>query len=139
MIRGRRDQRGSAAIFLVMFSVVMFAAAGLVVDGGIAINARMRIADDAEQASRAGAGAIDIDHLRDTGELRLRQAEAADAAGRFLQRQGYAPGQYAVVVTGFDRVEVRVRDTVQAGMLALIGVSEFEVKAEAAASPETGE
>ena len=97
------------------------------------------IADDAEQASRAGAGAIDIDHLRATGEVRLDRGRAASAASAFLQDLGYGAAQYTVNVTDLDRVEVRVKDSVRAGMLALVGVDEFDVSAEAAASPETGE
>jgi Flp pilus assembly protein TadG len=134
----RRDERGAAAIFLVMFSVVMFGAAGLVVDGGLAINARMRMADDAEQAGRAAAGAIDLDHLRATGELRLATGLAESAGADYLARLDYQPGQYHVEVTADDRVEVTVTDTVQTGMLALIGIDEFDLEAAAVASPETG-
>lgn len=66
-----RAQRGSMSIFTVIFSVVVFLLAGLLVDGGAAINARLRAADVAEQAARAAADEIDVEHLRATGQARL--------------------------------------------------------------------
>ena len=67
----RRDDRGSMSIFTVIFSVVVFLLAGLLVDGGAAINARLRAADVAEQAARAAADQIDVEYLRATGQARL--------------------------------------------------------------------
>lgn len=61
------SERGSMSVFTVLFSVAVFLLAGLLVDGGAAINARLRAADVAEQAARAGADQIDVDHLRATG------------------------------------------------------------------------
>ncbi|MFC7104684.1 Tad domain-containing protein [Nonomuraea rubra] len=63
----RAGERGSMSVFTVLFSVVVFLLAGLLVDGGSAINARLRAADVAEQAARAGADELDVDHLRETG------------------------------------------------------------------------
>ena len=41
----RRDEGGTATVFVVGFAVVLLACAGLVIDGGSAINARMKLAD----------------------------------------------------------------------------------------------
>ncbi|MFC7645034.1 pilus assembly protein TadG-related protein [Streptosporangium lutulentum] len=59
------------SIFTVLFSVVVFLLAGLLVDGGAAINARLRAADVAEQAARAAADQVDVEYLRETGQARL--------------------------------------------------------------------
>ena len=61
-LRRTRSERGAASVFVVGMSVMLFVCAGLVVDGGLAINARMKVADDAEQASRIGADTLDLLH-----------------------------------------------------------------------------
>lgn len=69
------NERGSMSVFTVLFSVVVFLLAGLLVDGGAAVNARLRAADVAEQAARAGADRIDVEYLRETGQARLLAGE----------------------------------------------------------------
>ena len=49
-------ERGSVAVFTVVFAVAVVFLTALIVDGGIAMNARERAADIAEQAARAAAG-----------------------------------------------------------------------------------
>ena len=63
-MRRRRDERGSATVFVIGFALILFLCAGLVIDGGLAINKRMRIADDAEQAARIGADSINVIEFR---------------------------------------------------------------------------
>jgi Flp pilus assembly protein TadG len=63
---GRRE-RGSVAVFSVVFAVAVVFLTALIVDGGIAMNAKERAADIAEQAARAAAGNIDIAQLRTAG------------------------------------------------------------------------
>ena len=58
-----RSEQGSATVFVIGFAIVLFLCAGLVIDGGLAINKRMRIADDAEQAARIGADSIDVERV----------------------------------------------------------------------------
>lgn len=60
----RPTDRGSLAIYVALLAPAIFALAGLVIDGGGAMVAKQRAADQAEQAARAGANAIDIDALR---------------------------------------------------------------------------
>jgi len=133
----RRDDQGAAAIFLLMLAVVMLLVAGLVVDGGLGINARMRVADDAEQASRAGASAIDVGHLRaHDGQLVLDPEAARQEASSFLMALGYGPSQFSVAVVD-DRVTVTVRDRTETVLLNLVGLRTFEVRADATSSPRT--
>ena len=42
----RGDESGTATAFVVGFAIVLLACAGLVIDGGTALNARMTLADD---------------------------------------------------------------------------------------------
>ncbi|MCP9950632.1 TadE family protein [Actinomadura madurae] len=64
--RHGRD-RGTIAMYTVLFTPIVLLLAGLLVDGGLAIHARQRAADVAEQAARAGANQIDTAALRGTG------------------------------------------------------------------------
>lgn len=135
--RDRPDERGAASVFVVGMAVMLLVCAGLVVDGGLAINARMKVADDAEQASRVGADSIDVDTLRSEQRLVIDQLMAEQRAAQFLSDRGYGAGQYAVSVTG-DSVVVTVRDTVQPMILQIVQIPPFDVEATAASAPETG-
>lgn len=139
-MRRRRDERGSAAIFLIGFAIVLVVAAGMVIDGGLAINKRMRVADDAEQAARAGANEIDIDRLRETGEIVLDQRLAKATAKHYLATLGYGAGQSDITVDQppNSRVRVELRDTQDSFLLQLIMISSFDVRAGADAEPNTG-
>ncbi|WP_336207675.1 pilus assembly protein TadG-related protein [Nonomuraea sp. LPB2021202275-12-8] len=127
------------SVFTVLFSVVVFLLAGLLVDGGSAINARLRAADVAEQAARAGADEIDIDHLRATGEVRmLAEAEVCARADEVITATGGAdvtPASCAVE-QGQALVTVAVRVRWDAFFLAAIGFPGSEMEGEASAAPE---
>ena len=56
----RPGERASIAVFTVVFAVAVVLLTALIVDGGIAMNAKERAADIAEQAARAAAGDIDV-------------------------------------------------------------------------------
>lgn len=133
----RREERGSATVFVIGMAIVLFVCAGLVVDGGLAINARMRVADDAEQAARVGADSVDLDELRAGGEVRIDTTLAANRAAEYLARRGYGVGQYSVAVHD-DGVRVSVSDTTNTAILGLVGVRKYDVRAGATAVPETG-
>lgn len=63
----RKAERGSAALFVAIFAPAMIFMAGLVIDGGAALEAKQRASDIAEQAARAGAGQCDVALLRSQG------------------------------------------------------------------------
>ncbi|NYG55132.1 pilus assembly protein TadG-related protein [Nocardioides perillae] len=130
----RRDERGTATAFVVGMSVTLLACAGLVVDGGTAINARMKLADEVEQAARAGAQQIDVDTLRATGTLQLDRGAAEQAARTFIGGRGYSGGAVAVDA---DTVTVTADEVVETTLLTLIGIRTFEVSATATAEAAT--
>ena len=137
-LRGRiRDEAGSAAIFVIGMSIVLFVCAGLVVDGGLAINARMSVADDAEQASRVGADSIDVDLLRSGGGVVIDEDLARQRASNYLGDRGYGPSEFDVDVAD-GTVRVSVRDTTTTMILGLVGIDEYGVEAGAVSQPETG-
>ncbi|NEE02783.1 TadE/TadG family type IV pilus assembly protein [Phytoactinopolyspora halotolerans] len=133
------DQRGSVSALVVVLIVMLFAVAGLVYDGGRAINARQQAFDDAEQAARAGADQIDVDLFRGSGIVRVIPAEADAAAREFLANlPGYSYDDIVIEVTGDSAVRVEVGRTVPTGLLGLVFVDSFDVHGSAEAQPDVG-
>ncbi|HWG27296.1 TadE/TadG family type IV pilus assembly protein [Actinospica sp.] len=64
---GRRDERGSMTVFVVLWSLVIVMVAALVIDVGLAISQRERAADLADQAARAEAQNLSTASLRQSG------------------------------------------------------------------------
>lgn len=129
-----KDERGAASAFIIGMTITLFVVAGLVVDGGGALNAKSTIADDAEAAAVAGAQATDELALRGDGVLRVDPAAAQARASEVLLSRGYPPADYSVSVSPDNTtVTVVARDTVATKMLLLIGFDEFEFDAEATA------
>jgi Flp pilus assembly protein TadG len=60
-------ERGSVSVFTVVFAIAVIFLTALILDGGVAMNAKERAADIAEQAARAAADNIDVATLRTTG------------------------------------------------------------------------
>jgi Flp pilus assembly protein TadG len=133
--RGSRGQRGSATVFMLGFAAVLMVGAGLVVDGGLALNKRSQLTDDAEQAARAGANAIDLAALRDRGELIVDPGQARAVAAGFLAERGYT--NISVTVTG-NQVFTSAESTADTAILGLVGIGSFTVRGDAVAEPETG-
>ena len=93
------DERGSITAFVAIVATGLVMVAGMAYDGGQVIHAHNAARNDAEQAARAGAQKIDLDHLRQTNEPRLDATEAEAAAIDYLARVG-ATG--TAVVDGAD-------------------------------------
>lgn len=129
-----RGDTGSASIILVLLTPALLAVAGLVVDGGRAINARERAANQAEQAARAGADALDIDALRaGTGDL-IDPREARRRAESYLA----AVDSTGTVTVDDGTVRVTVTATTRTAFFAVIGINQIRVTGSAAARPARG-
>ena len=131
----RRGEGGTATVFVVGFAVVLLACAGLVIDGGSAINARMKLADDVEQAARAGAQQIDIDTLRGSNVVTLDGLAAEARARQYLNALGYT--RVTVPPVTGDTITVHAEDTTTTKLLSLIGVHDFDIAATATAQAVT--
>jgi Flp pilus assembly protein TadG len=132
----RDEDAGAAAVILVLLTPVLFALAGLVVDGGRAITARQRATDVAEQAARAGVDALDVTALRATGVDAVDPAGGVAAACRYVHTAAPDAGCTAQVTADTVRVEVTTRTPTI--LLGLIGVSSFHAAASATAASVTG-
>ncbi len=129
-----RGDAGNASIVLVLITPALFGVAGLVVDGGRAINARQLAATQAQQAARAAADAVAVDAVRAGTGLVIEPVAAKVAAERYLS----AAGASGVVAVRAGTVTVTVRAATRTAFFAVIGVEQISVTAEATARPARG-
>jgi Flp pilus assembly protein TadG len=125
-------------MFTVIFAFFVLVLAGLLVDGGLAIHARQRAADIAEQAARAAADDIDVAHLRTTGEARINRATACGRAFRLLRAYPEVSARDCAV-PAVNRATVRVTIEVKLQLLSIVpGFDTFTMDSEATAEPQPG-
>lgn len=97
-----REERGSVAFIVVMWSVVVLALAGLVIDGSLMISQKERAADLAAQAARAQAEDLNLAELRRTGLTEIQLGPANDPcriARNYLNQNTIQNGQASIDVT----------------------------------------
>jgi hypothetical protein len=124
LLRGRDLQRGSAALFVAIFAPAMIFMAGLVIDGGSALEARQRASDTAEQAARAAVQECDEGLLRSLSECRITSKTRAEGAASQYIGPGIddwhldlidpAPGQ------GYYGVRVTIRITFRTTLIGIV-------------------
>jgi hypothetical protein len=140
--RGRswRDDRGTLSLFVVILAPAVILLAGLLVDGGIAINARERAADVAQQAARAGANDLNVPALRSgTVELAGNACAVATAFVPAYSGIGAKPGNCSIYPLGGQQViRVFATVTVHSQLLSIIGINTFSETASGTASPVCG-
>ncbi len=130
---GEGDDVGGVTAFVVLLLVALFGLLGLVVDGGTALTARQSADVEAEQAARAGAGAISVDGLR-AGVVELDPQAAVAAAQEFMAASGH-PGSASV---SGGVVSVRLSYQVPTVILGIVGIDRLSVAATAAATNVDG-
>ncbi len=124
--RCRED--GSITAFVALVLVALFALLGLVVDGGRAISSQQAAVVEAEQAARAGAGALSVGGLRH-GTVTLVSRRAIADAVAYTVAAGH-PGT-ATMANGVVTVHVRYR--MPTVILGIVGISSLPVSATATA------
>jgi Flp pilus assembly protein TadG len=142
---GPAGDRGSVAVFTVVFAVAVIFLTALIVDGGNAMNARERAADVAGQAARAAADDVQTTALRSgvtTNALPIDWTTACGYADQVVQR--YAAGLPGTTVSmtacqQLNQAEVRVMVQVVAKPLIGGGIlGTFTETAPATATSECG-
>lgn len=104
-------------MFFLLITTAVIAATGLLVDGGEVLAGKAQTIDQAEQAARAGAQQLNLDHLRD-GEISLVPARAAAAVDTYLHQYGETG---TTTVTG-NRVTVKATRTIRSRILGAFGI-----------------
>jgi len=132
--RRAAGDEGQVTAFVVVIMAALILLAGLVVDGGLTLDAREQALGEAQEAARAGAQAINLAIYRQDGALVLDPAEAAADARRYLAGSG---GTGTVQVTG-NQVTVTVTRVQQMQILDAAGLTAITVHATASAVPDRG-
>jgi Flp pilus assembly protein TadG len=127
-------QDGFVTVFTVIIVVALFVLAGLVFDGGRAMDGRVTALDEAQEAARAGAQQIDLPTFRATGTAILNDNAAVTAAENYIAATGDSG---TATVTG-DIVTVTVTHIEPTEILSMIGIGSFTENATATATAEQG-
>ncbi|MEC3974934.1 pilus assembly protein TadG-related protein [Amycolatopsis sp. H20-H5] len=120
--------------FVVVLSIGILALAGLTLDGGLALAAKVKANGEAEAAARAGAQAIDLTAYRNNGTVALVPAMAVADAHSYLATVG-ASG--TVTVSG-DTVTVTITASQTTQLLGMVGISSLTVHGAGSAHPQRG-
>jgi Flp pilus assembly protein TadG len=131
---GGREDDGQVTAFVVVMISALILCAGLVIDGGLALAAKIRATDEAQSASRAGAEEINLAAYRSSGTIILDPTNATAAAENYLASTG---DRGHVAVDG-NTVTVTVEATQPTQILGIAGIHSLSVSASATASAVRG-
>jgi uncharacterized membrane protein len=138
MVRAR-DQSGQATLLVVGFTLVVFAIAGVAVDGARVWLLRRGLQGSADAAALSAAAQLDTAAFYNSGGVArsLEEAAATSAAREMLAARGIATRVRVVVREKLVRAEIRAE--LPTTFLSLIGVDVLPVAADATATPVFGE
>jgi len=125
-----RDERGSITLMFAVLFPALLALAGLVIDGGAKFRAYEDATAIAQEAARAGAGAVDRPTAYTTGAFTVSPAQAIAAARSYLAHYGYPA---SVTVTGARTINVQVTITQPTEVLSIIGIPSVATTGDATA------
>ncbi|MGP0028942.1 MAG: pilus assembly protein TadG-related protein [Acidimicrobiales bacterium] len=132
--RRDRDDSGQVTAFVVVMVTALLLCAGLVIDGGLTLAAKIRATDEAQTASRAGAEQINLAIYRESGTVVLNPVRAAEAAEEYLG----STGDHGQVSVNGNTITVTVEATQPTQILGIAGLRSLTVSATASASAERG-
>lgn len=129
--RWRGDESGQVSAFVITLVPAIVLLAGLVLDGGLAMGAKVEAISHAQSAARAGAQHLDLAAYRADGTVRLDPDAAAAAARRYLA----SVGATGTVTATSDSIRVRVTGHSRPQLLGVVGVGPIEVTGTGSAEP----
>ncbi len=129
-----RADDGRVSAFVVVLTLGVLALAGLTLDGGLALAAKVEANGQAEAAARAGAQAIDLTVYRTSNRLQLVPAQAVANAQSYLA----AVGASGTVTVSGDTVTVTVTAAQNTQLLGMVGISSLTVHGTGSAHPQRG-
>ena len=127
-------ESGQVTAFVVVMAAALILCAGLVIDGGLTLAAKVRAADEAQSASRAGAEQINLATYRSSGAIVLDSNQATIAAERYLA----GTGDHGQVAVDGNTVTVTVVAVQPTQILGIAGLHSLTVSATATASAFRG-
>jgi Flp pilus assembly protein TadG len=128
------EESGQVTAFVVVFVAALLLMAGLVIDGGLSLAAKIRAIDEAQAAARAGAQSLDLRAYRISNTVTLDPARATAAAQSFLA----ATGDGGQIRVAGDRVTVTVSITQPMQILGLVGIHSLTVTGSGSATAVRG-
>jgi hypothetical protein len=120
--------------FTVVIAIALMVFVGLAYDGGRALDGRVRALNEAQEAARAGAQALNLGALRAGGTAVLDPEAAVSAAKAYLAGTGDAG---TVDVAG-TTVTVSVTHVQATKFLGMVGVGSITAQVTASAKAEQG-
>ena len=84
-----RHDEGTVTAFVVILTTALLACAGLVLDGGLALTARVRAVNLAQEAARAGGSEVLLIATGGGSKLGLAAVEAGEIDGSVCDRPEY--------------------------------------------------
>ena len=124
------DDSGQVTPFVVVLTIALIAFAGLALDAGMALSAKVQALDAAQAAARAGAQQLNLTAYRERNIAELDPPRAEAAARGWLTSAGLDGTVTATTTT----VTVTVQRTVRTQLLQLVGVRSLDVSATATAT-----
>jgi Flp pilus assembly protein TadG len=112
-------EAGAIAVMVAVLGVSLLLVVGLVFEGGVAIAAKRRAMNVAEQAARAGAEQLDLAAVRAGAGFQIDPGAATTAADAYLANAGYSG---TVAVSGDTVTVSNVAWSSQDPMLSTLGV-----------------
>jgi hypothetical protein len=131
--RSRAHDDGSLTVFVVIVFVGLMMFAGIVADGGAALDAKVHALHAASEAARMGAQEMDLLTYHRTGRRVLDPGDADAAARRFLT----SVNAEGTVTATTDSVTVHAMTRHETWLLSLVGIDTLTMTADATAKPET--
>lgn len=133
------NERGQVLPLVIGFTLVVFAVAGVAVDGARIWLLRRGLQNSADSAVLAGAAQLDARAVYASGGTSSRlDSRAAFAAARSMLARRALVTSSEVTVQG-DVVSAVVTARLRTSFLSLVGVEELRVAAEATATPVFGD
>jgi hypothetical protein len=132
------EEQGQTSILVVGLAIVVFAVAGLAVDGTRAFLFRRTLQNIADSSVLAAAGDISQTRYYSSGGrvVQLDPMQAHDTATQWLSRREIDLG--VTIHTDQNGVSVAARGALHSTFLALIGIDRIPVQVNAAARPLAG-
>jgi Flp pilus assembly protein TadG len=116
------NERGSITFWVLGLAIAVLFLGGLSVDLWRVMSERRELAAVADSAAAAGASALDVDHWRNAGEIRLVADGAAGLAGRVIAQHSVATElsePFGVLVSG-DSVQITLTREVDLTLLRIL-------------------
>jgi hypothetical protein len=129
-----KEEDGMVTAFVVIFTFALLLMAGLVLDGGLTLAAKVQAIDEAQAAARAGAQAIELSTYRSSGQIVLNPQEASAQAEQYLA----AAGHTGTVAVNGDQVTVTVTISQPMQILDIAGINHLTVSGTGTATAEQG-